>query len=214
VVDLDAPAHLAEACARHNARLVTFSTDQVFDGERRRPYVETDRAEPVNVYGISKLEGEARVRAALPEALIIRSAACFGPDDFNALTAALRTLGAGESVSVPHDSVVSPTYLPDLVGAALDLSIDREEGLWHVSHGTALTWYDFVRVAAGWTGLDPARVVPAGPSGLDGLAPRPAYSALGSVRGALLPTLDDAVVRYVDATRMCLEAVVKLRGHH
>jgi dTDP-4-dehydrorhamnose reductase len=195
----DAPALLAAACARVGARLVAFSSDLVFDGVRRLgPYRESDTPAPLGAYGRSKAEMERGVLGVLPEALVVRTAAFFGPwDPHNFVTRALRALERGEEVIAAGDQVVSPTYVVDLVHATLDLLVDGAGGIWHLANHGAASWADLARVAAAHAGL-PADGVRAVPSReLDLPAARPRYSALSSERGALLPTLEDALGRYL-----------------
>jgi dTDP-4-dehydrorhamnose reductase len=192
------PGILAEACARRGIRLVTFSSDLVFDGGGSVPYRESDRVAPINEYGRSKAEGERRVLLAMPEALVIRTSAFFGPwDDHNFVTGALRRLAAGEPVVAAGDAVVSPTYVPDLVHAALDLLIDGEGGIWHLTNGGEINWHDLAREAARLCGLDPEGIEWRGTHQLGLKAPRPLYTPLGSERGTILPPLGDALARYV-----------------
>jgi dTDP-4-dehydrorhamnose reductase len=192
------PKILAEACARNGLRLVAFSSDLVFDGRATSPYVESSPVAPLNVYGQSKAEMEREVLSACPSALVIRTSAFFGPwDEYNFVTAALRALSSGRRFRAADDALVSPTYVPDLVNAALDLLIDEEEGVWHLANGGATTWADFARGAAALAGLDSDLIEACPTASLGLVAPRPAYSVLASERGNLLPTLDDALGRYV-----------------
>jgi dTDP-4-dehydrorhamnose reductase len=190
-------AVLAAACREHAVRLLTFSSDLVFDGAVRTPYVESHRVAPLGVYGRSKAWAEAEVRRLLPSALIVRTSAFFGPwDEHNFLAAAVRQLGDGQAFAAASDIVVSPTYVPDLVEASLDLLVDGEQDLWHLANRGELTWADFARRAARAAGLD-ASLVEARPSpALRLAAPRPAYSALGTERGCPLPPLDDSLERW------------------
>jgi dTDP-4-dehydrorhamnose reductase len=205
-LNADAPAALAAECRRAGASFVTYSSDLVFDGRARRPYVESDRPVPLNVYGISKVEAEARVRSACPDALIIRTSAFFGPaDDYNFLTVSLRTLADGRPFRAADDVVVSPTYVPDLVNATLDLLLDGESGIWHLSNQGQTTWAEFAAVAALRAGLDSDLVVRLPAREFNWRAPRPTYSVLGSQRGLLLPTLDDAITRYLAETSAARE---------
>jgi len=192
------PAILAAACALRGVALMTFSSDLVFDGTSQSPYVETDAAAPLNVYGQSKADAERLVFDAYSSALVIRTSAFFGPwDEYNFALMALRTLAAGHSFTAANDTVISPTYIPDLVHASLDLLIDGERGIWHLTNCGATTWADFARRVAELAALD-ASLVEARPTRSLGLAaPRPMYSALISERGSLLPSLDDAVPRYL-----------------
>jgi dTDP-4-dehydrorhamnose reductase len=192
------PKTLAEACARSGVKLVTFSSDLVFDGRSKTPYVESNAAAPLNVYGRSKAEAEAAVLAALPSALVIRTSAFFGPwDEHNFVTHALRAISSGRTFRAADDAVVSPTYVPDLVHAALDLLIDDERGVWHLANVGAVTWADFARRAAELADLDARLVEGCTTESLGLAAARPLYSVLASERGPLLPPLDAALSRYL-----------------
>jgi dTDP-4-dehydrorhamnose reductase len=192
------PAVLAAACAERGARLVTFSSDLVFDGAQARPYLESDRIAPLGVYGVTKAEAEREVLRRLPDALVIRTSAFFGPwDEHNFVTIALRTLAAGRPLRAACDSIVSPTYVPDLVHATLDLLVDGEAGLWHLANQGAVTWADLGRQGAVLAGLDAGLVEDCATADLGFTACRPPYSALGSERGALMPTLEQSLRRYV-----------------
>lgn len=191
------PAILAEECARHKAALLSFSSDLVFDGKKQRPYVESDAPAPLGVYGQSKAEAETRILDAHPSALVIRASAFFGPwDEYNFVTVALGALAEGRSFVAADDSTISPTYIPDLVHASLDLLIDGERGIWHLSNTGAITWANFARHAAEVFGMNPALVQGRPIRSLGLVAPRPSYSALTSERGLLLPSLEDAIKRY------------------
>jgi dTDP-4-dehydrorhamnose reductase len=194
------PALLAAACARHELPLLTFSSDLVFDGAQQVPYVEHDPVAPLNVYGRSKAAAERLVLTTLPRALVVRTSAFFGPwDDYNFITQTLRALHAGELVVAPSDAVVSPTYVPDLVQASLDLLIDGEHGIWHLANDGALSWADLARCVAGFAGYALTQVEGQPSASLGGAAAQPPYSVLGSVRGNIMPPLDDALMRYLEA---------------
>ncbi|MFL5352850.1 family 1 glycosylhydrolase [Archangium sp.] len=200
------PAMLAGACARHGVQLVTFSSDLVFDGSHallHKPYVESDPVAPLGVYGRSKAEMEARVLEVLPTALVIRTSALFGPwDDANFITRALRTLEGGRHVVAADDERVSPTYVVDLVHTVLDLLIDREVGVWHLANQGTTTWAGLAERAARLSGLEPGRIEARPAYSLGRTARRPRYSVLGSERGGLMPTLEDALQRYMRERRV------------
>ena len=192
------PAVLAKACARRGASLVTFSSDLVFDGKRQEPYSESDAAAPLNVYGQSKADAEEAVLDAMPAALVVRTSAFFGPwDEYNFLSIALGALVSRQRFAAADDCTVSPTYIPDLIHACLDLLIDGESGIWHLANAGATTWADFARRAAELASLDAGLIDALSQQYFNFKAQRPSYSALGSVRGSLLPSLDDAIARYV-----------------
>jgi dTDP-4-dehydrorhamnose reductase len=196
-VNAEGPAILAASCARQGVPLLTFSSDLVFDGSCATPYVESNPVAPLNVYGRSKVEAEVRVLKAHPSALVIRTSAFFGPwDEYNFVTIALRHLSAGQTFVAAEDSVVSPTYVPDLVHTTLDLLIDGESGLWHLANKSAIAWAQLARLAASIAGVDASRVEARPTRELGLTAPRPTYSVLGSERGMLLPSLDNAMSRY------------------
>jgi dTDP-4-dehydrorhamnose reductase len=183
--------------------LLTFSSDLVFDGASLSPYVESDAVAPLNVYGYSKAEAEVRVLSACPESLVIRTSAFFGPwDEYNFLTVALRTLAAGHRFVAAEDAIISPTYVPDLVQASLDLLIDGECGLWHLANPGAIAWAELARFAAKIAGLDATRIHAVSTRTLRLRAKRPTYSVLSSERGVLLPPLENAIARYFHEREM------------
>ncbi len=199
-------AVLADACARRGIPFLTFSSDLVFGGERDAPYVESDAVGPLGAYGRSKATAERRVLARMPDALVVRTSAFFGPwDDHNFVTVALRAIEGDTPFLAATDQVVSPTYVPDLAHAALDLLMDRERGIWHLANAGAVSWCELAHRAADLAGLPAARVEPCPSSALGLVAPRPRYSALGSEKGAILPSLDDALARYAAHRAACTQ---------
>ncbi|MDB5808681.1 MAG: dTDP-4-dehydrorhamnose reductase [Betaproteobacteria bacterium] len=189
---------LAAACARHNLPFVTASTDLVFDGEREEPYIEGDSTRPLNVYGKSKAAAEVRVLERHPAALVVRTSAFFGPwDSHNFLTLALRALSSHSAFHAACDITVSPTYVPDLVNACLDLLIDGEAGLWHLSNGEAMTWAQFALRAARMADVDHKNLHACRHEDLRLVAPRPRYSALATARCNVMPSLENALQRYI-----------------
>jgi dTDP-4-dehydrorhamnose reductase len=192
------PTVLALAAIRHALRFMTFSSDLVFDGTLDRPYVESDKVAPLGVYGRSKADAERRVLDSDPQALVIRTSAFFGPwDEHNFVTQALDALDAGRPFAAAADQVVSPTYVPDLVNTCLDLLIDRECGLWHLTNGAAMSWADLARQACAAAGVDGGRLEERTTGELGLRAARPRNSAMSSERGLLLPSFDDALARYL-----------------
>lgn len=191
------PATLATACARRGIKLASFSSDLVFDGAKDGPYVESDDAKPLNAYGEAKLESERRVLAHAPDALVVRTAAFFGPwDAWNFVTQALAALRRGDRWAAAADQVVSPTYVPDLCGVTLDLMVDGERGVWHLANRASVSWAEFAQQAAEAAGLDVSLVDPVPGATLGQVARRPRQAALASERGWPMPPLDDALSRY------------------
>jgi dTDP-4-dehydrorhamnose reductase len=145
------------------------------------------------VYGESKAEAERRVQQLCPAALVVRTSAFFGPwDAYNFVVQALGAARAGKTFEALNDVVVSPTYIPDLVHASLDLLIDGEQGVWHLANDGAVSWCDLARKAARMAGLE-HHVVGVSTTLARLAAARPACSALGSERGWPMRSLDAAL---------------------
>src|SRR5262249_39822572 len=106
----------------------------------------------------------------------------------------------------------SPTYVPDLAHAALDLLLDGESGIWHLANRGETTWAELARKAAHLAGLDGERVRSCGLADLNLDARRPAYSVLGSERAHLMPDLDDALARYLAARAAFLSESLESRS--
>jgi len=187
-------ANLAKACADRGIHFVTFSSDLVFDGQKRTPYVESDIAGPLNAYGRSKQKAEDLLLSGDGKNLVIRTAAFFSPHDpHNFAAAVVRELSAGNTIDA-SDDVVSPTYVPDLANAVLDLLLDGETGIWHLTNRDAgRTWAQFGRDIARVTGLPEQLVIERSASEMPWTAQRPHFAALTSERGLVMPTLDAAI---------------------
>ena len=201
------PRLLAAACAGHGAQLLTFSSDLVFDGRQTAPYLEHDPPRPLSTYGHSKALAEQAVLAALPAALVVRTSAFFSAwDAHNFVHHALAAARAGEPFAAADDLVMSPTYVPDLVNTALDLLLDGARGRWHLANQGAHTWAGLARLALDLAGLDAASVVPRPAAAFGWAARRPAYSVLGSAHGALLPSVESGLRRYLTDERLLQSA--------
>ena len=154
------PELLAQYCKARDLALLTFSSDLVFNGKKRRPYLESDQPLPLNVYGATKARAERGLLNAFGRALVIRTSAFFGPwDQHNFASKVLDALSQGLTFEAASDEKVSPTYIPDLVHASLDLLIDGECGIWHLTNPGALTWADFARMLAERAGYDPDQII-------------------------------------------------------
>jgi dTDP-4-dehydrorhamnose reductase len=194
-VNATGPELLARACKLHGIPLVTFSSDLVFDGTLGRAYVESDEPAPSGAYGRSKAEAEARLMTIDSDALIIRTSTFFGPwDRFNFLVSTIDKLKRGEEVYASDRTIVSPTYVPDLVHATLDLLLDEEHGIWHLTNQGAVSWHDLAREAAAIGKVDGSLVRRSEPDDRS----EAADTSLTSDRGLLLRPLDRALVEFAD----------------
>jgi dTDP-4-dehydrorhamnose reductase len=176
------------------APLVYFSSDYVFDGARREPYLESDAPAPKSAYGRSKLLGEQEVR----EGWIVRSSWLFGWTGHNFVRTMLRLGEERDEVSVVADQRGCPTFVGHLAAATREL-VGLPGGVWHVSADGEATWAEFAEAIFEEAGLD-CRVVPITTEELGRPAPRPAYSVLRSEREGA-PQLP----HWRDGLRECLE---------
>jgi dTDP-4-dehydrorhamnose reductase len=179
------------------APLVYYSTDYVFDGAKREPYVESDRPSPVSVYGRTKLDGEREVR----EGWIVRSSWLFGWTGNNFLRTMLALGAERDEVAVVDDQLGCPTYVGHLAEATKEL-LDRPHGVWHLAAAGECTWAEFARAIFEEASLS-CRVRPISTEELGRPAPRPAYSVLRSER-------DDAPVlpHWREGLRAALERLL------
>ena len=176
--------------------LVTYSTDYVFDGRKRSPYVESDGPNPATAYGRTKLHGEA---VAGPQAWVVRTSWLFGSTGRNFLRTMLRLGQEREEVAVVDDQRGCPTYVGHLADATRMLvDDDLPRGLWHLAADGDCTWADFAEAIFAEAGLS-TQVRRISSAELERPAARPAYSVLRSGR-ADAPRLP----HWRDGLRACL----------
>lgn len=180
-VNATGPSLLAEAAVEHGARLVTISTDYVFDGHGTAPYAENAATDPINAYGRSKAKGENAVRAIAPDSsYIVRTAWIYGQHGPNFAATMLRLAATHETVQVVTDQVGQPTWTMDLARQLVAL-VDAEApaGIYHATNTGQASWFEFTQAIFTEAGLDPRRVLPTDSAAFVRPAPRPAYSVLG-----------------------------------
>jgi dTDP-4-dehydrorhamnose reductase len=192
-------ARVAAAAAACGARLVHVSTDYVFDGSKRDPYVESDPVAPASAYGRSKLAGERAVEAVAPNHAIARTAWLFGTGGTNFVDTMLRLGSERDEVRVVTDQVGCPTWTGDLAPALLDLAAAEATGVFHLAAAGQCSWHDLAAAAMRRAGLDCA-VAPTTTAEFPRPAARPAYSVLRSERAGTpaLPAWQDGLAAYLD----------------
>jgi len=148
-LNAEAPRVLAEICRKQNARFIHISTDYVFDGEKRAPYLEEDPAEPISVYGESKREGERRVAEANERALIVRVSWVFGPDRPSFIDAILKKARQEETVVAVADKLSTPTYTHDIASLLRPLFEKESQGggLLHLANRGECSWQEYAQWA-------------------------------------------------------------------
>lgn len=179
----DAPGFLARTAAACNARFVHISTDYVFDGHKGTPYLPNDETSPLNVYGASKLAGEAEVLKAAADALIVRTAWVHAAGGQNFVRTMLRLMTDRPEIRVVADQIGTPTHANSLARALWSLVRLGATGTHHYTDAGVASWYDFavaIQEEACALGLLTRRipVVPVRTSDFPAVARRPAYSVL------------------------------------
>jgi dTDP-4-dehydrorhamnose reductase len=201
-VNGEAPGVLAEEARRLGALLVHYSTDYVFDGSKRTPYVEDDAPRPLGVYGRTKLEGERRVRASGCRHLIVRTAWVYGRGR-NFIAAILDRARKGQPLRVVNDQFGAPTWAADIAAVTLKL-LDRE-GLYNVTAAGEASWYEVAVETLRRAGLQ-TEISPVSTAQYGAKAPRPRYSVLDNGR------LRDAGVAPIGDWRERLAAYLKAQA--
>lgn len=207
--------NVAMACRQLDAQLVHFSTDYVFDGTAGRMYTEQDETHPLGAYAVSKLAGELYAAAYLDRPLIIRTSGVFGPGGLktargNFIELMLRLAAGKQPIRVVDDHVASPTYAPLLAERTADLVERKQQGVFHVGGGQAISWFDYAAAIFRAAGLSPD-LRPTNEREFRTAARRPKFSALSNSKMESLgiqpmPPLIDAVRMYMDARRQWVSA--------
>jgi dTDP-4-dehydrorhamnose reductase len=214
-----APGEMARWAASRGVPMVHFSTDYVFDGSGERPWRETDRCGPLNVYGRSKLAGEEAIRAAGGSHLILRTAWVFASRGTNFMRTMIRLARERDELRVVMDQFGTPTSARCIAAAVHQLLLQgsddlpacfaRSEGLLHVVNSGATNWHGFAcaivsELRARGVPLKADRVVPIATMEYPTKAKRPANSRLATARleqayGIVLPTWEQALGAELDA---------------
>jgi dTDP-4-dehydrorhamnose reductase len=210
-VNGEAPGLLAEEAKRLGAMLVHFSTDYVFDGSKKAPYVETDPPNSLNAYGRTKLAGEQAIRTSGADHLIFRTAWIYATHGRNFLLTILRLATEREELKIVRDQVGAPTCAADIAAATAKIlthiygrnddpsTFSKVSGTYHMTAAGETTWYDFTRAIleeAAHASQDPSwlaaatqgrpllarRIIPITTAEYGSRTPRPAYSVLSNAR--------------------------------
>jgi dTDP-4-dehydrorhamnose reductase len=173
--------NLALAARDAGARLVTLSTDYVFQGDATVPYAEGAPRHPLNAYGRTKAAGEELALAAHPDgAFVVRTAWLYGEHGPNFVKTMLRLAESHDTVTVVDDQLGQPTWTADLAAQlVLLIESDAPAGIYHGTASGETTWFGLAQAAFEAAGLDSARVLPVSSAEFVRPAARPAYSVLG-----------------------------------
>ncbi len=194
---------VARGTTRAKARLIYISTDYVFDGLKRTPYLESDLANPLNLYGKSKLEGEHRALAHCPNALVVRTSWLYSAHGKNFVKTMMRLTMEQPELRVVADQRGCPTYAADLAQSLAKMLTLDIRGIVHATGTGDCTWYDLasdiVSAMGRQTPIHPITTAEAGRR-----AARPSYSVLANCvlkqSGITLPNWRDSLVQFVKST--------------
>lgn len=207
-VNCVAVRNLADLCQHRDIRLVSFSTDYVFNGNQRVPYQEESPSNPIQMYGISRLAGEQAILAAAPEhSFVIRTCGLYGLSGAvskggNFVDKRIADAHTVHELSMGCDQTVTPTYTEDLAEAVLKLIEHHHAlpGIYHLVNEGTCTWFEFTQAIYQLMDMD-IKLIPVDRGGLSGKMRRPLYSVLANTRaqnlGIRLPHWRDALKRYV-----------------
>lgn len=173
--------NVAEAAAAVGARVIQISTDYVFNGRKRDPYIETDETGALGAYGRSKLAGEIAVAQANPRHLIVRTSWLYGLGGKNFVETMLTLATKQSEILVVKDQMGCPTYTRELADAVIAMADFEKLGVMHICGGGACTWFDFAREIFRQSQID-VKVLSGTTDMMGRPAPRPVYSAMVSER--------------------------------
>jgi dTDP-4-dehydrorhamnose reductase len=205
-VNAEGMKHVALGALRCRSKVVYLSTDYVFDGEKKEPYLENDPANPLNVYGRSKLKGEQYVRELVEDSLIIRTQWLYGKHGNNFVSSIIKQAKDKRALSIVNDQIGSPTYTLDLSEAISILLQGDARGVFHVSNRDLCSWYTFGQTILKLIGMDRVKVVPITTKELIRPAIRPLYSVLSCqklkrVTGMTMRPWSEALKEFLLQTR-------------
>ena len=197
---------MAEISNEFDAWFVSFSTDYVFSGEKRRPYIESDMPSPLQMYGLSKLAGEYGA-LSYNKSIIIRTCGLYGTQGAaskggNFVDNRIKDSKQNARIEISNDQTVSPTYAGDLSKAVLQLIAhpSKESGIYHLVNEGYCTWYEFTKEIFEFLNID-AELVPVDRKGKTGKMRRPLFSALGNEKakrlGVKLPNWKESLHEYL-----------------
>lgn len=214
IINADLPGALAELCCAKKARMIHISTDYVFGGQiKREPLTETDAAAPVNIYGSSKLMGEALCISSGADVVIARVASLFGVAGAsgkggNFVETMIRLAKERGRLSVVDDQIMNPTATADIAEALMRIiDVDPASGIYHVTGTGQCSWYEFAREIVSAAGLNKVVVEPVPSSSMLTIAKRPRYSALSN--GKLAQIIGWSMPPW----RMSLQKYLYEKGH-
>lgn len=203
-VNRDGAANLARMCKTHAATLIHISTDFVFEGNIPKLLSETDPANPISVYGVTKLEGEEAIAAELQEFYVLRTSWLYSEHGNNFVKTMLNLGSTRDEIKVIADQVGTPTYAMDLAQAIFTIiAADKQAyGIYHFSNEGVTSWYDFAKAIFDISGMS-TRVLPIPGTEYPTKAARPAFSVMDKAK--FKNTFNLEIPYWRDSLEICLK---------
>lgn len=204
-VNAEGTENIAKACKKIDAKMIYISTDYVFGGEGERPWEPEDERAPLNVYGLSKYEGELAVEKYLEKYFIVRIAWVFGVNGNNFIKTMLKLGKTKDEISVVNDQIGSPTYTYDLARLLVDMAESNKYGKYHATNEGLCTWYEFACEIFKQANIE-VKVKPVTSDMFPSKAKRPHNSRMEKIKldengFTRLPDWKDALSRYLSVIR-------------
>lgn len=183
LINAEGVQHLANVCKINNVTLIHISTDFVFDGSKTTPYLESDKPNPINVYGYSKLKGEAFIQSILVNYFIIRTSWLYSEFGHNFVKTMLKLASERDEINIVNDQIGSPTYAKDLAEFIIKIiqSNSHDFRIYNFSNQGEVSWYEFAKSIFELKNKK-MEVYPIQSSAYPTLALRPKYSVLSTTK--------------------------------
>lgn len=212
--NVDIPSNLGIMASELDFKIIHISTDYVFDGRKWLPYTETDKPEPLSVYGTTKRKGETALMGLAPSAMIIRTGWLYSPYGRNFLRTVLSLADKSERMTIVADQTGTPTYAGDLAAtiSAIIASKHWNSGIFHFANEGVATWYDFAVAILEEAGRDSdaRRVVPITTADYPTPATRPFYTVLD--KSKIKATYGIEIAHWRDALRRCIAQITEINN--
>lgn len=205
-VNAEGTRNIAKVCKTLDIKMMYISTDYVFNGTGERPWEPDDHREPLNVYGLTKYEGEISVEQNVSKYFIVRIAWVFGVNGKNFIKTMLRLGREKGAASVVDDQIGSPTYTYDLARLLADMIQTEKYGRYHATNEGLCSWYEFACEIFRQAGMADVKVTPVDSSGFPAKAKRPQNSRMSKEKLTengfeRMPSWQDALGRYLEALK-------------
>ena len=205
-INAEGTRNIARVCKAMDIKMMYISTDYVFNGGGQRPWEPDDHREPLNVYGLTKYEGEIAVEQNIQKYFIVRIAWVFGVNGKNFIKTMLRLGKEKGAVSVVDDQIGSPTYTYDLARLLVDMIQTDKYGRYHATNEGLCSWYEFACEIFRQAGMDEVKVTPVDSDGFPAKAKRPSNSRMSKEKLTengfeRLPSWQNALERYLKALK-------------